>query len=141
MFSPLRALKKCKLVGYCILVQGSLLIDACGSEKGVMVNASGGRLAQEKSLLLNNATIPQCHSLPVPTTKSTLKPTFYSLIHPSEPDALSPCWDINAAASVGQYVMEGERALKSWLSFLSFKCAVSDSVEQSSHFPLPPRNT
>lgn len=89
---PLRVLRKCELVVYCILVQGSLLIDARGSEKGAMVNASGGRLAQEKSLLQNNATVPQCHSLPVPITKSTLKPTFYSLIHPSEPDALSLYW-------------------------------------------------
>lgn len=82
----------CELVDYCVPVQGSLLIDARGSEKGVMVNASGGRLAQEKSLLQNNATVPQCHSLPVPITKSALKPTLYGLIHPSDPDALSPFW-------------------------------------------------
>lgn len=56
---PLTVLRKCELVDYCVLVQGSLLIDARGSGKGVMVNAIGGRLAQEKSLLQNNATIPQ----------------------------------------------------------------------------------
>lgn len=79
--------RKRKLV-HCILVQGSLLSDVRGSERGEMVNASGGRLAQEKSLLWNNAQVPQCHSLPVPITKSALKPTFCSLIHPSDPDAL-----------------------------------------------------
>lgn len=55
MFSPRR---KCELVDYCVPVQGSLLSAACGSGQGVMVNASDGRLAQEKSLLLNNPTMP-----------------------------------------------------------------------------------
>lgn len=34
----------------------------------------------------------QCHPLPLSVTKSTLKPTFHSLIHSSDPDALSPFW-------------------------------------------------
>lgn len=79
----------CRLVDYCVPVQGSLLVDARGSEEGVMVNASDGRLAQERAFY---KTIPQCHSLLVPVTKSALKPTLYGLIHPSDPDALSPLW-------------------------------------------------
>lgn len=88
----------CKLVDYCLPVQGSLLIDARGPEKGAVVNASGGRLAQDhlsskEPFYKNNPTVPQCHSLPASTTKSPLKPTVYGPIHPPDPDALAPLWD------------------------------------------------
>lgn len=81
---------KWKLVHHCILVQDSLLSNQCRSEMGVMVNASIGRIEQEKILSQNNTTVPQCHSLPASITKGTLKQAFCSPIHPPDPDALCP---------------------------------------------------
>lgn len=85
-----------KLVGYCLPVQGDLLTNTRELEKGAVVNTCSGRLAQAtyrpESFLQSRASIPQCHSLPAPVTKSSLKLTLYALFHPFDPDALSPFW-------------------------------------------------
>lgn len=85
----------CKL-NYCIPVQGSLLADTSGWERGAELNASAGRLAQdhlsskEPFYEQTPQPNPQCPSLL--RTKGFLKPTLFSHVHPSDPSALYTLW-------------------------------------------------
>lgn len=84
-------------MGYCLPVQGSLLADARGLEEGAMLNASAGSLARVKRFFFFQTTT-QSHDVirrPRPVTKSALKPTPRSLVHPTDPGALSVLWVVS----------------------------------------------